>query len=68
MPEMEFETVRTNAKWYWGDVYYALVLGDHTPNGPTDTAERSIVDPVGISICNLKTSNPSWPACSYCPY
>lgn len=63
-----FQIVEVKAKKHWGDVYYSLVLGDHTPNGPTDTAERSIVDPVGTSICNLKTSNPSWPACSYCPY
>lgn len=63
-----FEAARTDAKEHWDTKYINLIGTDHTPNGPTDTAERSIVDPVGTSICNLKTSNPSWPACSYCPY
>jgi len=63
-----FEAVRTAAKVDWRNEYYALIDTDHTPNGPTDTAEHAVVDPVGISICNLKASNPSWPGCSYCPY
>lgn len=66
----DFQTARTNAKGYWGNAYYNLALNDHGPsnNGPAYMAEHAVVDPVGISICNLKTSNPSWPACSYCPY
>lgn len=63
-----FEVARTDAKGYWDSAYIQLILGDHTTNGPTDVAEHAVVDPVGISICNLKTSNPSWPACSNCPY
>ena len=63
-----FEAARTDAKGYWDSAYIQLILGDHTPNGPTDTAEHAVVDPVGTSICNLKSSNPSWPACSNCPY
>ena len=42
------------------------VAGDHTGGGPTDRAEKAIVDPMIASIC-AEGKKSSWGACPACP-
>lgn len=65
-----FTTVKGGAKVRWDTQYTNLILNDHgsAQNGPAYMAESATTNSVGISICNLKTSHPSWPGCSHCPY
>ena len=42
------------------------VANDHNPGGPTDIAEKGVVDPMATSICtHAKTKK--WAACGACP-
>lgn len=42
------------------------VAGDHAGGGPTDRAERAVVDPMIASIC-AEAKKRSWRACPDCP-
>ena len=66
---IDFASAQSKAKGYWNTAYENLALNDHGTNesGPAYMAERPVVQPMGISICNLITSN-SWPASTYCPF
>lgn len=63
-----FQTIKNNARTLWDANFVSLAGNDHDPGGATDVAEHAIVDPVGIAICNLRSTKPLWPACASCPY
>lgn len=62
-----FQTITNNAKVRWRDEFRGTVPADHATGGPCELAERAIVDPTGIGICNTASAQ-AWPTCTFCPY
>ncbi|WP_443937953.1 hypothetical protein [Pedobacter sp. MW01-1-1] len=63
-----FQLIQNNALANWRIQCDLYAVTDHANNGPCDLAEHAIVDPIGVSICNLTNTYPSWPICTSCPY
>lgn len=63
----KFRDIANTAKKIWRDEWNLTVPYDHSAGGPCEVAEKSIVEPKGIQICNT-ASTQGWPSCSFCPF
>ncbi len=56
------------ARTFWDAEYIGQIrlAGDHSPGGPTDIAERNVVNQMISSICFYAASRTTWPRCTYC--
>jgi hypothetical protein len=54
-----------NIRSIWDAQYVLLIANDHSPNGPADTAERLITEPMRTAICTHASSS-GWGPCTHC--
>ena len=61
-----FQIVVGNTLTGWRNAFRTIAETDEAPNGPCETAEHAVVDPVVTTICN-RAGTQGWPTCIYCP-
>lgn len=61
-----YQAAVANAQALWLASILTLVAGDHAAGGPTDKAEKTVVEPMRKKICS-HAKKKKWPACASCP-